>query len=58
MLRFQTLGGWWSQVLLAQRTVMTKNGPVIVVGSYSPSFISDATCKTDGYKNMLIDIGR
>ena len=26
MLRFQTLGGWWSQVLLAQRVqVMTKN---------------------------------
>lgn len=35
MLRFQPLGGWWSQVLLAQRVqVMTKNGPVIgVVGS-------------------------
>src|SRR5699024_2192084 len=26
MLRFQTLGGWWSQVLLAQRVqVMTEN---------------------------------
>ncbi|NEU34612.1 M42 family metallopeptidase, partial [bacterium LRH843] len=38
MLRFQPLGGWWSQVLLAQRVqVMTKNGPVIgVVGSIPP----------------------
>src|SRR5699024_5680491 len=30
MIRFQTLGGWWSQVLLAQRVqIMTDNGPVI-----------------------------
>lgn len=44
MLRFQTLGGWWSQVLLAQRVqVMTKNGPVIgVVGSIPPHLLSDA----------------
>ncbi|MGG3104819.1 peptidase M28, partial [Bacillus velezensis] len=32
MLRFQTLGGWWSQVLLAQRVeVQTDNGPIIGV---------------------------
>src|SRR5690625_991545 len=32
---FQTLGGWWSQVMLAQRvTIMTKNGDVTgVIGS-------------------------
>lgn len=44
MLRFQTLGGWWSQVLLAQRVqVMTKSGPVIgVVGSIPPHLLSDA----------------
>src|SRR5699024_7078831 len=38
MLRFQTLGGWWNQVMLAQRVqVMTKNGPVIgVIGSIPP----------------------
>lgn len=29
LLRFQTLGGWWSQVLLAQRVeIQTDNGPV------------------------------
>ena len=60
MLRFQTLGGWWSQVLLAQRVqVMTKNGPVIgVVGSIPPHLLSDAQrAKPMDIKNMLIDIG-
>src|SRR6476620_8220394 len=29
MIRFQPLGGWWSQVLLAQRVeIITANGPV------------------------------
>src|SRR5690625_758892 len=38
MIRFQPLGGWWNQVLLAQRVqIMTKNGPVIgVIGSIPP----------------------
>ncbi|MFV5171419.1 M42 family metallopeptidase [Bacillus cereus] len=60
MLRFQPLGGWWSQVLLAQRVqVMTKNGPVIgVVGSIPPHLLSDAQrVKPMDIKNMLIDIG-
>nr|WP_206774562.1 M42 family metallopeptidase [Bacillus cereus group sp. N8] len=60
MLRFQTLGGWWSQVLLAQRVqVMTKNGPIIgVVGSIPPHLLSDAQrAKPMDIKNMLIDIG-
>ncbi|MBG9858086.1 M42 family metallopeptidase [Bacillus wiedmannii] len=60
MLRFQTLGGWWSQVLLAQRVqVMTKNGPVIgVVGSIPPHLLSDGQrAKPMDIKNMLIDIG-
>lgn len=31
MLRFQTLGGWWSQVLLAQRVqVMTKKSILLL----------------------------
>ncbi|MCC2534435.1 M42 family metallopeptidase [Bacillus paranthracis] len=60
MLRFQPLGGWWSQVLLAQRVqVMTKNGPVIgVVGSIPPHLLSDVQrAKPMDIKNMLIDIG-
>jgi putative aminopeptidase FrvX len=60
MLRFQPLGGWWSQVILAQRVqVMTNNGPVIgVVGSIPPHLLDDAKRnKPMEIKNMLIDIG-
>lgn len=60
MVRFQPLGGWWSQVLLAQRVeVITQNGPVIgVIGSIPPHLLSDEVRnKPMDIKNMLIDIG-
>lgn len=60
MLRFQPLGGWWSQVLLAQRVqIITNNGPVIgVVGSIPPHLLSEGQRnKPMDMKNMLIDIG-
>ncbi|WP_449537288.1 M42 family metallopeptidase [Ferdinandcohnia sp. Marseille-Q9671] len=60
MIRFQTLGGWWSQVLLAQRVqVITDNGPVIgVIGSIPPHLLEDSQRnKPMDIKNMLIDIG-
>ncbi|MBU8905239.1 M42 family metallopeptidase [Desertibacillus haloalkaliphilus] len=60
MIRFQTLGGWWSQVLLAQRfQIMTDNGPVIgVVGSTPPHLLEDSQRKKPmDIKNMFIDIG-
>ena len=60
MIRFQTLGGWWSQVLLAQRVqIMTENGPVIgVVGSIPPHLLDESKRnKPMEIKNMLIDIG-
>ncbi|PEA53217.1 peptidase M28 [Bacillus pseudomycoides] len=60
MVRFQTLGGWWSQVLLAQRVqIMTDNGPIIgVVGSVPPHLLSDEQRNRPmDIKNMLIDIG-
>ncbi|OCB93396.1 Glutamyl aminopeptidase [Bacillus amyloliquefaciens] len=60
MLRFQTLGGWWSQVLLAQRVeVQTDNGPVIgVISSIPPHILTDAQrAKPMEIKNMMIDIG-
>ncbi|CDQ39276.1 MULTISPECIES: M42 family metallopeptidase [Virgibacillus] len=60
MIRFQTLGGWWSQVLLAQRVqIMTENGPVIgVIGSIPPHNLTDAQRKKPmEMKHMLIDIG-
>lgn len=60
MLRFQPLGGWWSQVLLAQRVqVITDHGPVTgVIGSVPPHLLDDETRqKPMDIKNMLIDIG-
>ena len=60
MIRFQPLGGWWSQVLLAQRVeIITDNGPVIgVIGSIPPHLLSDVVRNRPmDIKNMLIDIG-
>ncbi|MET3575354.1 M42 family metallopeptidase [Bhargavaea ullalensis] len=60
MLTFQPLGGWWSQVLLAQRVeIMTDGGPVPgVIGSIPPHLLSDEVRnKPMEVKNMLIDIG-
>src|SRR5690625_695601 len=60
MIRFQPLGGWWNQVLLAQRVqVMTKNGPVVgVIGSIPPHNLTpEQRKKPMEIKNMLIDIG-
>ncbi|WP_280769963.1 M42 family metallopeptidase [Salipaludibacillus daqingensis] len=60
LIRFQTLGGWWSQVLLAQRLkIMTENGPVTgVIGSVPPHLLDEAKrSKPMEIKNMYIDIG-
>ncbi|WP_050616089.1 M42 family metallopeptidase [Bacillus testis] len=60
LLRFQTLGGWWSQVLLAQRVqIITDQGPVIgVIASIPPHLLDEAQqSKPMDIKNMLIDIG-
>ena len=60
MIKFQPLGGWWNQVLLAQRVqVMTDNGPVIgVIGSIPPHNLTpEQRAKPMELKNMLIDIG-
>lgn len=60
MLRFQPLGGWWNQVLLAQRVeIITDNGPVIgVIGSIPPHLLDEEKRKKPmDIKNMLIDIG-
>jgi len=60
LIRFQPLGGWWNQVLLAQRVqVLTENGPVTgVISSIPPHLLTDAQRnKPMEMKNMLIDIG-
>ncbi|WP_026690708.1 M42 family metallopeptidase [Alteribacter aurantiacus] len=60
LIRFQTLGGWWSQVLLAQRLhIITDNGPVTgVIGSIPPHLLDEAKRKKPmDIKHMYIDIG-
>jgi putative aminopeptidase FrvX len=59
-LRFQPVGGWWSQVMLAQRvTIVTRKGDVVgVIGSKPPHVLSaDARKKPVDIKEMFIDIG-
>lgn len=57
---FQTVGGWWSQVMLAQRvTIMTRNGDLTgVIGSKPPHILPpDQRKKAVDIKDMFIDIG-
>jgi endoglucanase len=59
-LKFQTIGGWWEQVMLAQRVeVYTRQGPVIgVIGSKPPHILSaDDRKKVYEKKDMFIDVG-
>ncbi|WAA10196.1 M42 family metallopeptidase [Fervidibacillus albus] len=60
-LRFQTVGGWWSQVMLNQRvTVVTSTGESItgVIGSKPPHILPpEARKKPAAIKEMFIDIG-
>jgi putative aminopeptidase FrvX len=59
-IRFQPLGGWWSQVLLAQRVqIITENGPLDgVIGSVPPHLLEDADRKKPmEIKKMFIDVG-
>ncbi|TQS76224.1 M42 family metallopeptidase [Ornithinibacillus gellani] len=59
-LYFQTIGGWWSQVMLAQRvTIVTDKGDVTgVIGSKPPHILSpEARKKPVDIKDMFIDIG-
>ena len=59
-LRFQTVGGWWEQVMLAQRvTVHTRLGRIEgVVGSKPPHVLpAEDRKKAVDKKDMFIDIG-
>ncbi|GAB2554191.1 M42 family metallopeptidase [Gracilibacillus alcaliphilus] len=60
MIRFQPLGGWWSQVLLSQRVeIHTESDKIIgIVGSIPPHNLTEAErSKPMQQKNMLIDVG-
>ncbi len=59
-LKFQPLGGWWDQVLLAQRVVVkTSQGDLIgVIGSRPPHILdAEARKKPVEKKDMFIDVG-
>lgn len=59
-LYFQTVGGWWNQVMLAQRvTIMTTKGNVTgVIGSKPPHILTaEERKKPVEIKDMFIDIG-
>lgn len=59
-IKFQPLGGWWNQVLLAQRvSILTDNGEIEgVIGSIPPHLLSDEVrSKPIDIKKMFIDIG-
>ncbi|MCD7032827.1 M42 family metallopeptidase [Metabacillus sp. GX 13764] len=58
--RFQTVGGWWPQVMLAQRvTIVTRKGDVTgIIGSKPPHILpADVRKKSVELKDMFIDIG-
>ncbi|WP_100399836.1 M42 family metallopeptidase [Bacillus sp. FJAT-44742] len=58
--KFQTVGGWWEQVMLAQRvTIMTSKGNISgVIGSKPPHILpADQRKKPVDKKDMFIDIG-
>ncbi|MEB2300890.1 M42 family metallopeptidase [Lysinibacillus xylanilyticus] len=60
-IKFQTVGGWWSQVMLAQRvTITTRKGDEIigVIGSKPPHILpADVRNKVVDIKDMFIDVG-
>ncbi len=60
MIRFQPLGGWWNQVMLAMRVDVVAGDRVIpgVIGSIPPHLLSEELrSKPMDIKNMLIDVG-
>jgi putative aminopeptidase FrvX len=59
-IRFSALGGWWDQVLLAQRVVVkTAKGDVVgTIGAKPPHLLSDEERnKLVDRKDMYIDVG-
>lgn len=60
-IEFQTLGGWWGQVMLAQQVeIKTRTGQLIhgVIGSKPPHVLSpEARKQPYDVKEMFIDIG-
>ncbi|MGD6816805.1 M42 family metallopeptidase [Metabacillus sp. 84] len=59
-IRFQPVGGWWGQVMLAQRvTIVTRHGDVTgIIGSKPPHILPpEVRKKSVEIKDMFVDIG-
>ncbi|MDR2465329.1 MAG: M42 family metallopeptidase [Streptococcaceae bacterium] len=60
-IKFQTLGGWWGQVMLAQQvSITTRSGKVVhgVIGSKPPHVLTqEVRNKPYDIQDMFIDIG-
>lgn len=59
-IKFQTLGGWWEQVMLAQRMeIITRNGPILGLTGAKPPHVlpADERAKIVDKKAMYLDIG-
>lgn len=59
-IKFQTLGGWWEQVMLAQRVIIkTRKGDIPgIIGSIPPHILDQETRnKVVKKKDMFIDCG-
>ena len=59
-IKFSPLGGWWNQVMLAQRVVIKTNKGDIngIIGSKPPHILSDdERSKVVDMKDMFIDVG-
>jgi M42 glutamyl aminopeptidase. len=60
-IRFQTIGGWWGQVMLNQRvTIVTSKGDTItgIIGSKPPHILpAEERKKPVEIKDMYIDVG-
>ncbi len=59
-IKFQDLGGWWSQVLLDQRLeILTSGGKVMgVIGAKAPHILTEEELRQPiKLKNMFIDVG-
>lgn len=59
-IKFQTLGGWWEQVMLAQRVkILTRKGELLgIIGSKPPHILKPEDRKKPvDVKEMFVDIG-
>lgn len=60
-IHFSTSGGWWNQVVLAQRVLINTNDNkklVGIIGSKAPHILTaDEKKKTISFEDMFIDIG-